>query len=266
MGAVRREEPTNEGARSKQKLTTLKPLCKVIRSLVWVGGGMGVSKQVGGRTLEWLECTVLWGWLEFWLAKDDKVTKGFSSQQVMVNFKLGWSKRTRKPAWSVWAWMILRWFCPNKIGQASPGTTSILKVEALPFSQMMGTCKLPMALSWAWGFATETGNGVDNSANCIAGWTLQIASACAWLTKDKLQQESKGKGSGISAEVIRVHRMFLLARSRSEMCKLLGTAVIAGLPNAGAWDKISCALWGFEADADWGRASSLSMRVVNDCM
>ena len=135
-----------------------------------------------------------------------------------------------------------------------------------PVFQMMGTCKLPMALSCASGFATETSSGVDNLVNCIVGWALQIASACAWLTKDKLQQESKGKGSGISAEVIRVHRKFLLARSMSEMCKLLGTAVIAGLPNAGAWDKISCVLWGFETDADWGRASSLSMRVVNDCM
>ena len=70
--------------------------------------------------------------------------------------------------------------------------------------------------------------------NGIVGCTLQIASACAWLTEDKLLQQSKGKGSGISAEVIRVHKMFLLERSRSEICKLLGTAVIAGLPNAGA--------------------------------
>ena len=91
-----------------------------------------------------------------------------------------------------------------------------------------------MALSWAWGFATETGKGVDNLVNCIVRWVLQITSACTWLTRDKLQQESKGKGSGIPAEVTQVHRMFLLARSRSESCKLLGTAVIAGLPNAGA--------------------------------
>ena len=55
-----------------------------------------------------------------------------------------------------------------------------------------------------------------------------------WLTRDELQQESRGKGSGVPAEVTRVHRMLSLERSRSENCKLLGTAVIAGLPKAGA--------------------------------
>ena len=65
----------------------------------------------------------------------------------------------------------------------------------------MGTCTVLMTLSWAWGFATEAGKGVDNLVNCIVGWVLQITSACAWLTRDKLQQESKGKGSQIPAEM-----------------------------------------------------------------
>ena len=49
MGPAKREEPTNEEAKSKQKLATLKPLCNVVSSLGWVGGGMGISKQVGGK-------------------------------------------------------------------------------------------------------------------------------------------------------------------------------------------------------------------------
>ena len=47
MGPAKREEPTKDEARSKRKLTTLKPLCKVTRSRGWVGGGIGVRKQVG---------------------------------------------------------------------------------------------------------------------------------------------------------------------------------------------------------------------------
>ena len=86
----------------------------------------------------------------------------------------------------------------------------------------MGTCTVLMALSWAWGVATETGKRVDNLVNCIVGWVLQITSSCAWLTRDKLQQESKGEGSGIPAELTRVHRMFLLARSRSEFANYWG--------------------------------------------
>ena len=48
IGVAKREVPTKEVARSKQKRTTLKPQCKVTRSLGWESGGMEVSKHVGG--------------------------------------------------------------------------------------------------------------------------------------------------------------------------------------------------------------------------
>ena len=69
---------------------------------------------------------------------------------------------------------------------------------------------------------------MDNFVNFKVGWALTITSAWALLTSERLQQESIGRGRGIPAEVTRVQRMFLLARSRSEISRWLGTAVIAG--------------------------------------
>ena len=38
MGPAKREKPTNEETKSKQKLAILKPLCNVVSYSGWVGG------------------------------------------------------------------------------------------------------------------------------------------------------------------------------------------------------------------------------------
>ena len=53
-------------------------------------------------------------------------------------------------------------FDPKRIGQASPGTTSIEKMEGRPFSYIIGTCMTPIAVSCEEGLATATGKGLCN--------------------------------------------------------------------------------------------------------
>ena len=137
----------------------------------------------------------------------------------------------------------------------------MVNVTDLPFSQTMGTCKIPTALRFELGPATETGRCCSNFENLRWGCCLATVSACFWLTKETEQQLSKGRGRETPAEVIFVHKMFLFARSNSETDELLGKAVIAGIPKRGSCvvAELGCAAWGCGR-----RFSTCSMRVAKD--
>ena len=157
-----------------------------------------------------------------------KASSGLVSRQVTVKFMGGSAKCTFRPAWSVWAFVILKWFWPNRIGQANPGTTSIEKMEGRPLSQIIGTCMKPIAASCEEGLATATGSELCNLVKVKWGCFWAMTSAWALLTSDKLQQLSMGRGRETPADVMGVHRICLFARSKTGIETWLGIAVIAG--------------------------------------
>ena len=74
----------------------------------------------------------------------------------------------------------------------------------------------PIALSCEEGLATATGSELSNLVKVKWGCFRAMTSASALLTSDKLQQLSIGRGMETSADVMRVHKMCLFARSNPE--------------------------------------------------
>ena len=199
--------------------------------LGWEGEGIAVSKHVI-LALEgpWCGEVEMPGGaeLEVWFLKGGKASKGLVSLQVTIKLIGGSAKWTFNPEWSVWALVILKWFWPNRIGQANPGTTSIEKMEGQPFSQIIGTCMRPIALSCEEGLATSTGSELDNLVKVKWGCFRAMTSAWALLTSDKVQQLSIERGRETPADVMGVHKLCLFARSNAGIERWLGIAVIAG--------------------------------------
>ena len=100
------------------------------------------------------------------------------------------------------------------MGQMRPGTTSIEKVEHIPFSQVIGICIIPTASSCESGLATETDKGVASFLYERLGHFWLTNSAWVLLTILREQQESKGRGSLTPADVTGAHKICQFARLR----------------------------------------------------